>query len=281
MGSAYGRVEGSSGPAATAARPERPWKREACPDRAWAEAWQQSWDHQQEGYMPDREERLAALLDVIEAAAGPRPLVLDLACGTGTISRRLLQRFPEARSIAVDIDPALLTIARATLGDDERVRIVRADLGDAGWVRALPETPVDAVLTATALHWLAEPVLWRLYRDLAGIVRPGGAVANADQMAPPDLPRLGAALAAVEERRRDGVRADGRPDWDGWWDIAAADPVLADAVAERRALFGGVNHPAEFDPPSSWHARALLDAGFAEAGVVWRSGTGAVIAALR
>jgi hypothetical protein len=112
-------------------------------------------------------------------------------------------------------------------------------------------------------------------------VRPGGAVANADQMAPPDLPRLGAALAAVEDGRRERVCADGRPDWDAWWDIAAADPRLAAAAAERRAFFGGVNHPAEFDPPSSWHRQALLAAGFAEAGVVWRSGTGAVVAAVR
>jgi SAM-dependent methyltransferase len=258
-------------PAATSTRP----------DRAWAEAWQESWDRQQEGYMPDREHRLVALLDVVEAVAGPRPLVLDLACGTGTISRRLLERFPGARSIAVDVDPALLTIARATLGDDERVRFVRADLADPAWVGALPETPVDAVVTATALHWLPEPLLRRVYRDLAGIVRPGGAVANADQMGAADLPRLGAALAAVEARRRERLRADGRPDWDAWWDIAAADPLIADAVAERRAHFGGANHPAEFDPPSSWHAQALRDAGFDEAGVVWRSGGGAVVAAVR
>ena len=58
--------------------------------------------------------------------------------------------------------------------------------------------------------------------------------------------------AAVEARRQDRVRADGRPDWDAWWDIAAADPLIADAVAERRAHFGGGNHPAEFDPPSAW-----------------------------
>jgi SAM-dependent methyltransferase len=258
-------------PATTAARP----------DRDWAEAWQESWDRQQEGYLPDREVRLAALLDVVEAVAGPHPLVLDLACGTGTISRRLLDRFPEARSIAVDVDPALLAIARATLGGDERVRIVRADLGDPAWARALPETPVDAVLTATALHWLSEPVLRRVYRDLAGVVRPGGAVANADRMDPPDLPRLGAALQSVEARRQDRTRADGRPDWEGWWSIAASDPLLAEAVAERRAFFGGVSHPAEFDPPSSWHAEALLDAGFVEAGVAWRSGTSAVLAAVR
>ncbi|MGH9110747.1 MAG: class I SAM-dependent methyltransferase, partial [Acidimicrobiales bacterium] len=240
-------------------------------DRAWADHWQTSWDRQQEGYMPDREARLAALLDVAEAVAGPSPLVLDLACGTGSITRRLLDRFPDARSIAVDIDPALLAIARATFAGDDRARIVRADLGDPTWARLVPETPFDAVLTATALHWVAQPRLRRLYRDLAGLVRPGGVVANADLMVPPDLPGLGAALAAVETRRQDTVRIDGRPEWDGWWDLAAADPRLAAAVAERRVFFGG-NHAAEFDPPSSWHAEALLDAGFAEAGVAYRWG---------
>jgi SAM-dependent methyltransferase len=251
------------------------------PDRAWAEAWQASWDRQQEGYMPDREARLSALLDVVEAVAGPQPLVLDLACGTGSISRRLLERFPDARSIAVDVDPALLTIARATFAGDDRVRVVRADLGDAGWVRALPSTPVDAVVTATALHWLAEPVLRRLYRDLAGVVRPAGAVANADHMDPPDLPTLGAALREVDARRRSRVSGDGRPDWDGWWELAAADPLLVDAVSERRTLFGGSSHPDSFSPPSSWHVEALLDAGFREAGVAWRAGPSAMVAAVR
>jgi SAM-dependent methyltransferase len=253
----------------------------AVPDRAWADAWQASWDRQQEGYMPDREARLSALLDVVEAVAGPRPLVLDLACGTGSISRRLLDRFPGARSIAVDIDPALLTIARATFAGDDRVRVVRADLGDPGWVGALPETPVDAVVTATALHWMAEPTLRRLYRDLAGVVRPGGAIANADHMDPPDLPTLGPALRGVDMRRCDRLWADGRPDWDAWWNLAAADPLLAGAVAERRALFGGSSHPDSFAPPSSWHVQALLDAGLRVAGVAWRSGPSAMVAAVR
>jgi hypothetical protein len=44
--------------------------------------------------MTDREQRLAASLDVVKAVAGPQPLVLDRTCSTGTISRRLLQSFP-------------------------------------------------------------------------------------------------------------------------------------------------------------------------------------------
>jgi SAM-dependent methyltransferase len=248
--------------------------------RTWAADWQASWDHQQEGYMPDRERRLAALVDIVEAVGGPAPRVLDLACGTGSISRRLLDRLPGARTVAVDVDPALLTIAEASLGADERVRIVRADLGDPGWPDVVGESGFDAVVTATALHWFAEPALRRLYRELHGVVRPGGAVANADEMPPAALPRLGSALGELTERRRAELLADGRPDWGGWWDIAAADPALAAAVAERRRFFGG-DHAAEFVPPAEWHVAALADAGFAESGVAWRSGIGAIVAAVR
>jgi SAM-dependent methyltransferase len=247
---------------------------------AWGEAWQRSWDHQQEGYMPDRELRLAALVDLVEAVAGPTPSVLDLACGTGSISRRVLTRLPGARTVAVDVDPALLAIASATVGADDRVRVVRADLGDPRWVDAVGEAGFDAVVTATALHWLPGPTLARLYRDLHGLVRPGGVVANADEMPPGGMPRLSEALAGLEGRRRAEQYADGRPDWEAWWGIAAEDPALAAAVAERRRFFGG-DHTESFVPPAEWHVRALADAGFAESGVAWRSGTGAIVCAVR
>jgi trans-aconitate methyltransferase len=249
-------------------------------DRAWAEQWQESWDRQQEGYMPDRETRFEALLDVVEAVGGAEPLVLDLACGTGSITRRLLERLPGARSIAVDVDPSLLSIAEATFAGDERVRIVRANLTDPAWTAALPETPVDAVVTATALHWLQPPALERLYQDLRGVVRPGGAVANADHMTSAALASLSDKLAVFEERRRAVVRADGRPAWSEWWDIAVADPMLSEAVAERNALFNG-NHAAEFNPPDAWHENALRSAGFREVGIGWRSATDAMVVGIR
>src|SRR5215468_11140211 len=59
-------------------------------------AWQRSWDRQQEWYMPDREERFRIMLDMVEGLVGTAPRVLDLACGTGSITARLLARFPEA-----------------------------------------------------------------------------------------------------------------------------------------------------------------------------------------
>ena len=49
--------------------------------------------------------------------------MLDLGCGTGSVTLRLLSRLPSARVVALDVDPVLLTIAAANFAGDERVRI--------------------------------------------------------------------------------------------------------------------------------------------------------------
>ena len=243
-------------------------------------SWQRSWDRLEEVLVPDRERQISVMVDVVEAMVGTAPTVVDLACGPGTITCRLLDRLPRARSIAVDVDPVLLTIAAATFADDDRVQVVRADLRDPQWSDALPESQVDAVLTATALHWLSQDVARRLYRDLAGLVRGGGVVAHSERMPLGELPRLGPALAEVAQQRRTASN-DGRARWDAWWEHASRDPVLAPAMAQRHAVFETTYPTEEFSPPADWHLTALRDAGFAEAGVVWRSGQAAVIAAVR
>ena len=162
----------------------------------WA-AWQESWDRQQEWYMPDREERFRIMLDMVEALVGPAPRVLDLACGTGSITARLLARFPEATSTGVDLDPALLAIAEGTFAGDERVSFVTADLKDPHWTAKLPHDSYDAVLTATALHWLHREPLAALYGRVAELVRDGGVFMNADHMIDDSTPRINAAERAL------------------------------------------------------------------------------------
>ena len=250
------------------------------PPPGWADSWQRSWDRLEDALVGERGARIAALLDVVEAVAGPAPTVVDLGCGPGSVTRRLLDRLPRARCLGVDVDPVLLTLASATFAADGRVRLVRADLRDPTWADALPERRVDAVVTATALHWLAAGTVTRLYRDLATLIRPGGVFAHAEQMPLGGMPRLGPALAAVEAGRRPGPAA-GRRRWDAWWRRVAGDPHLAAAAVERRAVFAAGYPAEEFSPPAEWHLAALADAGFTEAGVVWRSGQAGVVAALR
>ncbi|MET9105929.1 class I SAM-dependent methyltransferase [Streptomyces zhihengii] len=242
-------------------------------------AWQQSWDRQQEWYMPDREERFRVMLDMVEATVGPAPRVLDLACGTGSITDRLLTRFPDATSTGVDLDPALLTIARGYFAGDDRVAFVTADLTDPGWTAALPHPEYDAVLTATALHWLRAGPLATLYGQLAGLVRADGVFLNADRMKDASTPRINAAERAHRHAGMDRARAAGVLDWADWWALAAADPVLAAPTAERFRIYG--EHADGETPSAAWHAETLRAAGFGEARPVWASPSDALVLAVR
>ncbi|MEU3302760.1 class I SAM-dependent methyltransferase [Streptomyces sp. NPDC006678] len=242
-------------------------------------AWQESWDRQQEWYMPDREERFRVMLDMVEAFAGPEPRILDLACGTGSITDRLLKRFPGARSVGVDLDPALLAIAEGYFAGDERVTFVTADLKDPGWTEALPSGSYDAVLTATALHWLHSEPLAALYGQIAGLVVDGGVFMNADHMKDDTTPRINAAERAHRHTGMDAAKAAGALDWADWWALAAKDPVLAEPTARRFEIYG---EHADGDTPSArWHAETLRAAGFAEARPVWASPSDALVLALK
>ncbi|MFJ4769070.1 class I SAM-dependent methyltransferase [Streptomyces uncialis] len=242
-------------------------------------AWQESWDRQQEWYMPDREERFRVMLDMVEAFAGPAPRVLDLACGTGSITDRLLTRFPNARSTGVDLDPALLAIAEGTFEGDDRVTFVTADLKEPDWVDRLPHDTYDAVLTATALHWLHLDPLATLYGRIAGIVRDGGVFMNADHMVDPSTPRINEAEAVLRRARRERAREDGALDWAEWWELAGRDPVLAGPTARRFEIYG--EHADGDTPPLDWHVRALRDSGFSEARGVWGSPSDGMVLALK
>jgi SAM-dependent methyltransferase len=252
---------------------------------AAARAWISRWDTQQAGYVPHREERFTAVIDAVAAAAGRAdPLVLDLGAGPGSLAVRLLDQIPASTVIAVDADPLLLAVGRAAAEGRPGLRFADVDLRAPGWIAALDlDRPADAAVSSTALHWLTEPELTVMYADLAGALRPGGVLLNADRLADegnPVLTRLGDALVERERERR--FAADGPENWTDWWAAALADPALAGPVAERerrRAQRRATDHHDESEALAI-HVRALRAAGFAEIGTLWQHGTSRVLAAV-
>lgn len=243
-------------------------------------AWQESWDRQQEAYLPDREHRLNAVLDAVDATAPDGTLrLLDLAGGTGTITLRALARFPAVEATVLDKDPVLLAIASASLRG--RARVITADLDTAAWTDALPPGGYHAVLTATALHWLPEQRVRELYAEIREVLQPGGVFVNADHMPDDAWPALSKRLVARAEARRAARYAAGAVlSWQDWWAHVAADPVLAPLAEQRRSIYPTAGH-TEWSPSSGWHVDALRAAGFAEAGLLWRGGADAAVIAVR
>lgn len=96
-------------------------------------------------------------------------IVLDAGCGTGKLTRELLELLPNGRVVALDVSQNMLDAAQANLGQEfgDRVEFVAADLLD------LPfQGLFDGIFSTAAFHWV--PDQERLFQGLYRSLKPGG-----------------------------------------------------------------------------------------------------------
>lgn len=134
-------------------------------------------------YIPGYEQMLATIVSILDRTLPAAPLVLDLGAGTGALSSAILVGIPRARVQLIDIDPAMLEVARsrvAPFGD-------RAELRQAAFADPLP--PCDAVVASLALHHIADVDAKReTYQRIHRALRPGGALLLGDATVHADGP---------------------------------------------------------------------------------------------
>jgi demethylmenaquinone methyltransferase/2-methoxy-6-polyprenyl-1,4-benzoquinol methylase len=115
------------------------------------------------------------LIDTVATRLPSRPIVLDLACGTGDVAFGLAARVSGASIVGVDPSPRMLAVTR------ERGRRSRAPVRfTQGDMMALPVPPasVDAVTVAYGLR--NAPDHRDALREIARALRPGGVLASLD-----------------------------------------------------------------------------------------------------
>lgn len=110
-----------------------------------------------------------SILALLEPVRQRRGVVLELGCGSGLLTRHLVDA--GHRVIASDASPAMLQLARQVVPDVDELRQLR-----------LPDDPlpaVDAVVSVGhTLNYLAdEPAVEQALRMIADALRPGGVLA--------------------------------------------------------------------------------------------------------
>jgi tRNA (cmo5U34)-methyltransferase len=119
-----------------------------------------------------------AMALVAEAAAATTPHarhVLDVSCGAGNYTLKLLESLPNLDATHIDLSQPMLDrarerVSRATTG---RITTVRADIREA----KLPDEEFDIVLAAAVLHHLRTDEEWRnVFTAFHRALRPGGSV---------------------------------------------------------------------------------------------------------
>ncbi|MFN8162233.1 MAG: methyltransferase domain-containing protein [Solirubrobacterales bacterium] len=94
--------------------------------------------------------------------------VLDAGCGTGRVTRMLVERLPEGKVIAVDGSAAMLEKVREVLRPTDEA--LACDLTE-----LMLSEPVDAVVSSAVFHWIPDHDL--LFRRLRAALRKGGRLA--------------------------------------------------------------------------------------------------------
>ena len=125
---------------------------------------------------------------VRRAAIGPGRRVLDLGCGTATLTLLVKEMHPEARVTGLDGDPKILNIAR------RKAERAGAEIGfDEGMAFRLPyaEDSFDRVLSSMVLHHLTGENKRRTLAEVFRVLAPGGEFHVAD------FARQNKALAAL------------------------------------------------------------------------------------
>jgi SAM-dependent methyltransferase len=233
-------------------------------------AWLRSWDLQQESFNPSRDRRFDAMFDILGATQPRAMRVLDLGCGPGSLTARLLKRFPQAHSTAVDFDPVILRVGQGALQRlRSRITWLEADIGSPSWAESLSKARFHAAVSTTALHWLGPRQLRRLHREVKRLLRPGGVYLNGDFLPWGDRdPGMGRLAEAVRHARY-GQLGSEWVGWNRWWKDLGREPAFKSLLKVREARFAHSRH-SNVQLSVDFHLRSLRAAGFREVTVVWQ-----------
>ncbi|MGO9557380.1 MAG: methyltransferase domain-containing protein [Syntrophobacteraceae bacterium] len=98
--------------------------------------------------------------------------ILEIGCGTGSLTELLRRRFPRALIYAVDVARPMIDLARERIGERGRIHW---HVADARQFR--PDRDFALIISSSALHWMT-PVSETVKR-LAGMLEPGGSLVSA------------------------------------------------------------------------------------------------------
>ncbi|MEO1428626.1 MAG: methyltransferase domain-containing protein [Cyanobacteria bacterium J06633_8] len=131
--------------------------------------------------MPGYDEMLEAVARCIPSTSRR---ILELGCGTGELSKKIVNRCPNAQIIAVDYSPRMIEFAKKKMIEAgyQQWSGLEVDFGE--WANN-PEkfdigTEFDACVSSLAIHHLSDEMKAKLFQRIAKSLSKGGCFWNAD-----------------------------------------------------------------------------------------------------
>lgn len=221
----------------------------------WRGGQVRGYDRKQRLLVPKKDEMLDVVVDFIPFEVDAPILVVDVGSGPGTLSAKVLRRFPCARVVLVDSSGEMLAEAEDRLRElGPRASFLREDFNNAGWSGSIGSP--DVVVSSIALHFLQPGTRAPFFRTVHAVLAARGCFINAGVFLSTDpFVQRRSDQRKIEHRRAMLLELEGR-------DVSFDELVQRDEAESRSA---GVDLYSFAD-----QTRWLVDAGFDSVEVVWR-----------
>jgi len=133
----------------------------------------------------ERAEQLLLAARLLPFASSATFTFVDLGAGTGAVTRAVLNEYPNASAILAEYSPQMMAEGEKVLTDfDGRYRYAEFDMLTSDWPANLP--PLDAVISALAIHHLPDERKQSIFREIYQRLKPAGWFLNFDPIRAPD-----------------------------------------------------------------------------------------------
>jgi tRNA (cmo5U34)-methyltransferase len=169
--------------------------------------------------------------------------VLDLGCGTGTITSSIKNEFPNAKITCLDIAANMIRVAQSKLSQYRDVHYHTGDFNDYQF-----DQTFEVIVSSLALHHLPDDAAKvRVYRKIFGSLTTGGVFYNADAV-------LGS---------NDFLQANNMQKWQEYMNRTVP---MAEIENQWMVTYREEDRPARLMSHLEW----LREVGFKDVDVVWK-----------
>lgn len=192
--------------------------------------------------IPYYSEMLAALIVAIPFVEDSTFEAIDLGSGTGTVAKRLKEKFPKAKVTCLDFSEKMLQMAQAKLQNFSDVTYQAANFSEFEF-----EPKYDLVISSLALHHLeSDQAKKDFFRKIYQALKPNGIFYNADVV-----------LAASEKLQTKYMEK---------WTAFTARNLSEAEVQNNLVRYKNEDMPAKLNDQLTW----LTEVGFKDVEVIWK-----------